>query len=107
MSSLLLVTVISLAFSIGTGYQHSTFGLYVTAFVLAAVVIGLLRASYEVVTADLWRVAGVRRRALLVGDGERIASRTACDRAREKRHRLRVRRRAVAEADALPTSARS
>jgi exopolysaccharide biosynthesis polyprenyl glycosylphosphotransferase len=73
-SSLLLVTVITLAFSVGTGYQHSTFGLYATAFVFAVVVIGLLRSSYEVVTADLWRVAGVRRRALLVGDGERLDS---------------------------------
>ena len=73
-SSLLLVTVITLAFSVGTGYQHSTFGLYLTGFVLAVVVIGLLRSSYELVTADLWRVAGVRRRALLVGDGERLDS---------------------------------
>jgi len=73
-SSLLLVTVVTLAFSVGTGYQHSTFGLYGTGFVLSVVVIGLLRASYEVVTADLWRVAGVRRRALLVGDGEHLVS---------------------------------
>ncbi|HEY8027997.1 MAG TPA: sugar transferase [Gaiellaceae bacterium] len=73
-SSLLLVTVVTLAFSVGTGYQHSTFGLYVTAFVLGAIVIGTLRASYEVVTADLWRVAGVRRRALLVGEGEQLVS---------------------------------
>jgi exopolysaccharide biosynthesis polyprenyl glycosylphosphotransferase len=73
-SSLLLVTVITVAFSVGTGYQHSTFGLYATGFVLAVVVIGLLRSSYEIVTADLWRVAGVRRRALLVGDGERLDS---------------------------------
>jgi exopolysaccharide biosynthesis polyprenyl glycosylphosphotransferase len=73
-SSLLLVTVITLAFSLGTGYQHSTFGLYATGFVLAVIVIGLLRSSYELVTADLWRVAGVRRRALLVGDGERLDS---------------------------------
>jgi exopolysaccharide biosynthesis polyprenyl glycosylphosphotransferase len=73
-SSLLLVTVITVIFSVGTGYQHSTFGLYVTAFVLSIVAIVLLRASYEVVTADLWRVAGVRRRALLVGNGERLDS---------------------------------
>jgi exopolysaccharide biosynthesis polyprenyl glycosylphosphotransferase len=71
-SSLLLVTVVTLAFSLGTGYQHSTFGLYVIGFVLAVVIIGLLRASYEVVTADLWRVAGVRRRALLLGDADRV-----------------------------------
>jgi exopolysaccharide biosynthesis polyprenyl glycosylphosphotransferase len=73
-SSLLLVTVITLAFSLGTGYQHSTFGLYVTGFVLSVVVIGLMRSSYEVVTADLWRVAGARRRAILVGEGERLDS---------------------------------
>ncbi|MGH2936427.1 MAG: sugar transferase [Gaiellaceae bacterium] len=73
-SSLLLVTVVTLAFSLGTGYQHSTFGLYVIGFVLAVVIIGLLRASYEVVTADLWRVAGVRRRALLLGDGDQVTS---------------------------------
>ena len=73
-SSLLLVTVIALAFAVGTGYQHTTFGLYATAFVLSAIVIGLLRSSYEVVTGDVWRVAGVRRRAVLVGEGERVAS---------------------------------
>jgi len=42
--------------------------------VLSAVVISLLRSSYEVVTGDLWRVAGVRRRAVLVGEGERLVS---------------------------------
>ena len=73
-SSLLLVTVITLAFAIGTGYQHTTFGLYATAFVLSAIVIGALRGSYEVITRDLWRVAGVRRRAILVGDAEQLAA---------------------------------
>ena len=73
-SSLLLVTVITLAFAVGTGYQHTTFGLYATAFVLSAIVISLLRSSYEMVTADLWRVAGARRRAVLVGSGERLLS---------------------------------
>jgi exopolysaccharide biosynthesis polyprenyl glycosylphosphotransferase len=72
--SMLLVTVITLAFAVGTGYQHATFGLYVTAFVLGSIVIGVLRSSYEVVTADVWRVAGARRRAVLVGEGERLAS---------------------------------
>jgi exopolysaccharide biosynthesis polyprenyl glycosylphosphotransferase len=71
-SSLLLVTVITLAFAVGTGYQHSTFGLYPTAFVLAVLVIATLRASYEMVTRDVWRLAGVRRRAVLVGEGEHL-----------------------------------
>jgi exopolysaccharide biosynthesis polyprenyl glycosylphosphotransferase len=82
-SSLLLVTVITVAFSVGTGYQHSTFGLYVTSFVLAALTIGGLRASYEVVTRDVWRFAGVRRRAVLVGTAERLLDlRRALGRAR-------------------------
>jgi exopolysaccharide biosynthesis polyprenyl glycosylphosphotransferase len=71
-SSLLLVTVITLAFAVGTGYQHTTFGLYVTAFVLSVLVIGGLRGAYELVTRDVWRIAGVRRRAVLLGSGEKL-----------------------------------
>jgi exopolysaccharide biosynthesis polyprenyl glycosylphosphotransferase len=71
-SSLLLVTVITLAFVVGTGYQHTTFGLYATAFALSVVVIGGLRGAYDVVTRDVWRFAGVRRRAVLVGPADRL-----------------------------------
>jgi exopolysaccharide biosynthesis polyprenyl glycosylphosphotransferase len=71
-SSLLLVTVITLAFAVGTGYPHTTFGLYLTAFVLTVVVIGVLRGAYELVTRDVWRLAGVRRRAVLLGPAERL-----------------------------------
>jgi exopolysaccharide biosynthesis polyprenyl glycosylphosphotransferase len=71
-SSLLLVAVITLAFAVGTRYQHTTFGLYATAFVLSVVVIGGLRAAYDVATRDIWRIAGVRRRAVLVGPAERL-----------------------------------
>jgi len=71
-SSLLLVTVITLAFAVGTGYQHTTFGLYATAFVLSVIVIGGLRAAYEMVTRDVWRLAGVKRRAILLGSSERL-----------------------------------
>jgi exopolysaccharide biosynthesis polyprenyl glycosylphosphotransferase len=71
-SSLLLVTVITLAFAVGTGYQHTTFGLYVTAFVLSVVIITGLRGAYELVTRDMWRLAGVKRRAVLLGSGERL-----------------------------------
>jgi exopolysaccharide biosynthesis polyprenyl glycosylphosphotransferase len=74
MSSLLLVTMITLAFAVGTGYQHTTFGLYLTAFVLSVLMVGVLRASYEVVTRDVWRVTGARRRAILIGEGERLAT---------------------------------
>ena len=94
-SSLLLVAVIALAFAVGTGYQHTTFGLYVTAFVISAIVIPLLRSSYEVVTADIWRVAGARRRAVLVGERRAAGRAAARARARPRRDRLRVRRRAL------------
>jgi exopolysaccharide biosynthesis polyprenyl glycosylphosphotransferase len=46
----------------------------VTSFVLATVLIGVLRSSYEVVTGDMLRVAGARRRAILVGDAERLVA---------------------------------
>ena len=39
---------------------------------LTGLFIGLLRASYEIVTGDILRMAGVRRRAVLVGDSERV-----------------------------------
>jgi exopolysaccharide biosynthesis polyprenyl glycosylphosphotransferase len=71
-SSLLIVAVITLAFGLGTGYHFTTYGLTPTALVLAAIFIGLLRGSYEVVTRDVLRIAGARRRAVLVGQGERL-----------------------------------
>jgi exopolysaccharide biosynthesis polyprenyl glycosylphosphotransferase len=71
--SLVLVAVITLAFGLGTGYHYTTYGLTPTAFVLTALFIGVLRASYEVLTRDVLRVAGARRRTVLVGEGEHLA----------------------------------
>jgi exopolysaccharide biosynthesis polyprenyl glycosylphosphotransferase len=71
--SLVLVGVITLAFGLGTGYHFTTYGLTPTALVLTAFFIGVLRASYEVLTRDVLRLAGVRRRTVLVGEGERLA----------------------------------
>jgi exopolysaccharide biosynthesis polyprenyl glycosylphosphotransferase len=70
--SLILVALVALAFGIGTNHKFGTYGLAPTAVVLATAFIGLLRASYDVVTADLLRFAGVRRHAVLVGDSDRI-----------------------------------
>jgi exopolysaccharide biosynthesis polyprenyl glycosylphosphotransferase len=67
---LLLVTAIALAFGIGTGYHFSTYAIFPTAFVTSTVLVGILRGSYDVMTKDIFRVAGIRRRALLVGSGE-------------------------------------
>jgi exopolysaccharide biosynthesis polyprenyl glycosylphosphotransferase len=71
-SSLVLVAVITLAFGLGTGYHFTTYGLTPTALVITALFIGLLRASYDVLTRDVLQLAGVRRRAVLVGEGEHL-----------------------------------
>ena len=39
-----------------------------TAVVLTGLFVGLLRGELEVITGDIMRMAGVRRRAVLVGD---------------------------------------
>ncbi|MDX6512913.1 MAG: hypothetical protein QOE36_2417 [Gaiellaceae bacterium] len=71
-SSLTLVAVLTLAFGVGSGHNYHTFGLTPVALVLTAALIGLLRASYEVLTKDIFRIVGIRRRALLVGEGEHL-----------------------------------
>jgi exopolysaccharide biosynthesis polyprenyl glycosylphosphotransferase len=72
-SSLVLVALLTLAFGLGTGNKFHTFGLTPVALVLTALLISVLRASYEVVTQDIWGIAGVRRRAVLVGEGDNVA----------------------------------
>jgi exopolysaccharide biosynthesis polyprenyl glycosylphosphotransferase len=72
-SSLVLVAVLALAFGLGTGYPFQTFGLAPTALVITTLLIGLFRASYDVVTKDVLRLTGARRRAVLVGKGEDVA----------------------------------
>jgi len=68
--SVILVAALSLAFAIGTGAHFTTFGLYVVGAVFVAVLIGIFRGSYELVTGLVLRASGVRRRALLVGEDE-------------------------------------
>ena len=71
--SLGLVGVITLAFGLGTGYHFTTYGLAPTAVVTTAFFIGILRASYEVLTRDVLRLVGARRRTVLVGEGAELA----------------------------------
>jgi len=68
-----LVAAITLAFGLGTGYHFTTYGLTPTAVVTTAVFIGILRASYELLTRDVLRLTGARRRTVLVGEGEQLA----------------------------------
>jgi exopolysaccharide biosynthesis polyprenyl glycosylphosphotransferase len=72
-SSLVLVAALTIAFGLGTGHNFSTFGIFPTALVLTASLIAVLRASYDSITGWLLRVSGVRRRAVLVGEGEHLA----------------------------------
>ena len=71
--SLMLVAVITLAFGLGTGYHFTTYGLTPTALVVTAAFIGVMRASYDLLTRDVLQLAGVRRRAILVGVGDELA----------------------------------
>jgi lipopolysaccharide/colanic/teichoic acid biosynthesis glycosyltransferase len=73
LASLALVAVITLIFAVGTGHEFGTYGLAPTAVLLSSAFIGLLRGSYDVITGDLLKFAGVRRRAILVGAGESLA----------------------------------
>ena len=71
-ASLILVGLVGVIYGVGTNREFGTYGLAPTAIVLTGLFIGLLRASYEIVTGDILRMAGVRRRAVLVGDSERV-----------------------------------
>src|SRR5207237_410244 len=62
----------TLAFGLGTGYHFTTYGLTPTALVLTAFFIGILRASYDVLTRDVLRLTGARRRTVLVGEGDQL-----------------------------------
>jgi exopolysaccharide biosynthesis polyprenyl glycosylphosphotransferase len=72
-SSLAVVTVLTLAFGIGTGYHFSTFAIFPTALLFTTVLIGTLRTSYGIVTRDVFRVTGLRRRVALAGAGDNLA----------------------------------
>jgi len=73
LSSLVVVALIVLAFGVGTEYEFKTTGLIPTAVVTCALAIGLLRAAYESIALELMKVAGIRRRVVLVGEGESLA----------------------------------
>ncbi|HVM18225.1 MAG TPA: sugar transferase [Gaiellaceae bacterium] len=74
LSSLVLVGLLALAFAVGAGHEgFRTYGLAPTAVIAAAVCVGVLRGTYESLTQDVLRIAGVRRRVLLVGDAEQVA----------------------------------
>jgi exopolysaccharide biosynthesis polyprenyl glycosylphosphotransferase len=71
-SSLVIVALLTLAFGLGTGHDFSTFGIIPTTLVLATILVGTLRASYDVITRELLHMLGVRRRAILAGEDEQL-----------------------------------
>jgi exopolysaccharide biosynthesis polyprenyl glycosylphosphotransferase len=71
-ASLIVVALIVLAFGLGTDYDFTTSGLIPTAVVTSAVTIGLFRAAYESASLEVMRAAGIRRRVVLVGEGESL-----------------------------------
>jgi exopolysaccharide biosynthesis polyprenyl glycosylphosphotransferase len=71
-SSLVVVALLVLAFGLGTGHNFTTFGLIPTAFVLTVVLDGVFRASYETISREVLHELGVRRRAIVVGEGEHL-----------------------------------
>ena len=73
LGALVLVALIVLAFGLGTDYDFTTTGLIPTAVATSALAIGIMRAAYGSVSLELMRLAGVRRRLLLVGEGETLA----------------------------------
>ena len=73
LSSLIVVALVVLAFGLGTGYDFTTSGLIPTSVAFSAVTIGLLRAAYESASLEVMRAAGIRRRVVLVGEGEGLA----------------------------------
>ncbi|HWL34135.1 MAG TPA: sugar transferase [Gaiellaceae bacterium] len=73
-SSIVLVAAITLAFGWGTNYDFTTSGLIPTACITSALAIGLLRAAYESLTLELQRLLHVKRRVLLVGEGQHLES---------------------------------
>ena len=92
-SSLVVVTLLVLAFGLGTGHDFNTFGLIPTALVIATVLDGLLRASYETISREALHILGVRRRAIVVGEGEHLEHLLRTLGSARGRDRLRVRRR--------------
>jgi exopolysaccharide biosynthesis polyprenyl glycosylphosphotransferase len=66
--SVFLVAALALAFAIGTSQHFTTFGLYVVGAFFVAILVALFRGSYENLTGYAMKAAGVRRRAVIVGD---------------------------------------
>jgi exopolysaccharide biosynthesis polyprenyl glycosylphosphotransferase len=67
--SLFQVAFVALIFAVVSGEQFSSFYIFWGSLAFALLYVSSFRAGYELITGALLRVAGYRRRALLVGTG--------------------------------------
>jgi exopolysaccharide biosynthesis polyprenyl glycosylphosphotransferase len=74
LSSLAVVALVTFAFAVATNQAITTGSTFVVAFVLAAVLVGMLRWSYESITRELLVAVGATRRTILIGSGQRMAT---------------------------------
>ena len=71
-SSLVVVALLVLAFGLGTGHDFNTFGLIPTALVLTALSTACCARATRRSAARRCTSLGVRRRAIVVGEGEHL-----------------------------------
>jgi exopolysaccharide biosynthesis polyprenyl glycosylphosphotransferase len=71
-SSLFQVTLVALVFAVVNGEEYSSYYIFYGTLAFAIGYVGSLRWAYEQATGALLRLAGYRRRAVLVGSGRHI-----------------------------------
>jgi exopolysaccharide biosynthesis polyprenyl glycosylphosphotransferase len=71
-TSLFQVTVVTLIFALVNGEHYSSYYIFYGSLCFAIAYVSTLRWGYEQVTGMLLRMAGYRRRAILVGSGKHI-----------------------------------
>jgi len=71
-SSLFQVTVVTLIFALINGERYSSYYIFYASLAFGILYVGTLRWGYEQITGALLRMAGFRRRAILVGTGKHI-----------------------------------
>ena len=72
LGALALVALLAVAYKLGTHQHGTTYAAFPTGVIVCGALIGLFRACYESVTRDLFRKIGVRRRVVLVGEGDSL-----------------------------------
>jgi exopolysaccharide biosynthesis polyprenyl glycosylphosphotransferase len=73
-ATLFQVAVIALVFALVSGSRFSTYWLFYGGLLFACIYIGGLRHSFNALTGRLLTALGYRRRAVLIGSGERAAA---------------------------------